>query len=421
MWINKKIAVLLAIASISLLQAGQKEYLEGIKLYDNKEYQKAFPIIHKEAISGSHPAQYRIAEMYEKGEGIKQDYKQASYWYKAAAAKYDYVEIEQTENKDKSFIKKLENQIGDTSIKEANEFTMAKLDQNTPETKALVKSVVDNGFFGLQPYRVNYFMPISYSSEKPVRVNSAIPEQDLPLSLQNQTYEKNTEVEFQLSLKKQISYDIFGWNEMISFAYTQKVCWQMYSKSAPFRETNYMPEVFMTVPTSQSIDDATGLKAIKYGFLHQSNGQEGYRSRSWNRLYATGMWQWGNLFLATTAWYRIPESEKPYGYYDGTLGILGANEEGDDNPDILSYMGYGDIRADYLYNKHQFGLLFRNNLQLRGGNKGAVEFKWSYPFLNSPNVFWYATFFNGYGNSLIDYNRNVTKTSVGFSFSRGLF
>ncbi|BDY12617.1 phospholipase A [Hydrogenimonas cancrithermarum] len=56
-----------------------------------------------------------------------------------------------------------------------------------------------------------------------------------------------------------------------------------------------------------------------------------------------------------------------------------------------------------------------------GHQRGAVQFDWSYPFFGSETTFWYLKFFNGYGESLIDYNRNITKASFGFSFSRGVF
>ncbi|HIC42873.1 MAG TPA: hypothetical protein EYO73_00835 [Sulfurimonas sp.] len=44
-----------------------------------------------------------------------------------------------------------------------------------------------------------------------------------------------------MSLKKQLSYNLLGMNDFISVAYTQKVWWQLYSDSGPFRETNYLP------------------------------------------------------------------------------------------------------------------------------------------------------------------------------------
>lgn len=99
--------------------------------------------------------------------------------------------------------------------------------------------------------------------------------------------------------------------------------------------------------------------------------------------------------------------------------IIEQASDGDDNPDIEDYLGSGDIKISYLYGRSQLGLLLRNNLKL-SDNKGAVEFSFSYPFFNSPNTFWYTKAFTGYGESLIDYNVNVTKVSFGFSFSRGL-
>jgi phospholipase A1 len=114
----------------------------------------------------------------------------------------------------------------------------------------------------------------------------------------------------------------------------------------------------------------------------------------------------------------LPEDKKSEAYYNGTLPLGDdVNKAGDDNPDIEKYMGYGSIEAKYLYGQSEFGLLFRNNLRT-SGNKGAIELNYSYPAFGSKNTFWYAKFFNGYGNSLIDYDQSVTNTSFGVSFSR---
>lgn len=415
-----KIALLISVLT-TMLCADQKDYLEGMEHYKAKEYDKAFPIIFNEAQEDNRAAQYRLAEMYENGHGTAVDHEQAMYWYKLSATRYAYIEEDKVEDENLSYLKQIGRQFGNESIERGNEYALAKMDTSTPETKRLLKSITDDGFFGLQPYQTNFFLPLSYGKDKPPRYSSAIPPSKLDELADNPKYDENIEVEFQLSLKKQLSYDLFGFNEYVNFAYTQKVWWQLYSDSAPFRETNYLPEIFVNVPTSSSVDEAIGLKSVKFGFIHESNGQDGYRSRSWNRLYATGMWQWKNLFMATRAWFRIPESDKSDGYYSGDLGIDGANESGDDNPDIEKYLGYGDIKIDYLYKKSQFGLLIRNNLRLGDDNKGAVEFNYSVPFLDSPNTFWYLKIFHGYGESLIDYNREVTKVAFGFSFSRGLF
>jgi len=396
-------------------------YLEGLKYYEAGQYDKAFPIILEEAKEKDNKAaQYRLAEMYEQGKGTEVDYKEASVWFKKAASKYSFVEKKEFEDKsDESFSDRLSQQFGQDSAKAGAEFALAKLDTDTPETKTLLTSLVDGDFFGLKPYGVNYILPFSYSKDKPNRVSPTLGTNPTGF----ETYEENVEVVFQLSLKKELSFNLFGWDEYITAAYTQKVWWQLYDESGPFRETNYQPEIFMTIPTSQSIDDDYGLKAVKLGFIHESNGQEGYRSRSWNRLYATGMWQWDNLFLSTRVWYRLTEDEKPQAFYDETITdpvLIQAQSDKDDNPDIHQYMGYGDIKLDYLYQKHQFGLMVRNNLDF-DDNKGAVEFTYAYPLFNSPNTSLYVKLFNGYGESLIDYDQEVTKASFGFSFSNGLF
>ncbi|PHR56196.1 MAG: hypothetical protein COA44_08890 [Arcobacter sp.] len=403
------------------LHAIVAKYTDGLSLYKAQKYDKAFVIILDEAKKGNKAAQYRIGEMYETGKGIKLDYKQAMNWYKRSSSKFAYIEKDLISKEDnKSLLIQVQDQFGNDSIVRGGEFALAKMDTNTPETKKLMKSLTSGGFFGLQAYNTNFYLPISYAHDKPTRINSLYhrddPNSPIPSDI---TYSENVEAQFQLSLKKQISYDFFGLNEFIYFAYTQKVWWQIYADSAPFRETNYLPEFFMTVPSSFKMDEAIGLKAIKYGFIHESNGQEGYRSRSWNRVYLTGMWQWGNLFAATRAWYRLNENEKPADY--DSLGPIGANSKGDDNPDIAEYLGYGDIRLSYLNGKSQYEVLLRNNLRLNSQNKGAIEFSWSYPFFDSPNTFWYIKLFNGYGESLIDYDNEVTKASIGFSFSRGLF
>jgi len=402
------------------LQADNNDYAQGLAYCNDKEYDKAFPIIYKEAQNDNKAAQYRLAYMYENARGTKLDKEKALYWYKRSSSRFNYVVSDHDNNRSLVSISK---QFEDNSIQRGNEFSLAKLDTKTPETKKLINSLLSGGFFGLRPYEVNFFLPVSYAKDKPVRHPSLyhLDDPSIPIQPSQLQYDQNIEAEFQLSLQKQVSYDLFGFNEYIFFAYTQKVWWQIYSESAPFRETNYLPQVYMAIPSASWVDEKIGLKALKFGFLHESNGQEGYRSRSWNRLYATGMWQWNNWFLATRAWYRLPEDKKPVGYYEGLLGPTMANAPGDDNPDIESYLGYGDINIHYLNGSSQYSLLIRNNLRFDEKNKGALEFDWSYAIFSSPNTFLYVKIFHGYGESLISYDKEVTKAAVGFSFSRGLF
>jgi len=418
---QKYLTTLLLLLQTSFLFASQNTeiYLRAEQYFNEKQYEKALPLLKQEAKKGSKPSMYRLGYMYQNGLGVEQDDKQAAHWFQQSASNYSYTLTMESEEEldEKSFSERISDQMDQNTNKEGAEYSLLKMDTDTVETKSIMSSLIDGNFFGLQAYQETFILPVSYSSKKYPRISSAIPIKT--------EYQKNTEAEFQISLKKPLTYNLFGLHEHITFAYTQKVWWQMYSDSAPFRETNYLPELFMTVPSSQEFDDNYGLKFTKYGFLHESNGQEGYRSRSWNRLYATANWQWDNIFLSTRVWYRLTEDKKHDGYYDGKVdpdsGIFNPNDEGDDNPNIYEYLGYGDVKVNYLFGKNEIGSIFRYNFGAGGKNRGAIDAHWSYPFFNSEHTFWYVKFFSGYGESLIDYDRYVTKTSFGFSFSRALY
>ena len=164
-----------------------------------------------------------------------------------------------------------------------NSTSAASIKQNCAEEQArdLVieqrvenEQAVRNNPFGIIAHRANFLQPLSYS----VRPNN--------LALYGYDLQR-AEVKFQLSFKFPIGNPI--WNDRIQFygAYTNQSWWQAYNRdaSAPFRETNHEPEVFATIRTNLSplgFDTAF----IKAGLSHQSNGQSGLRSRSWNRIYA---------------------------------------------------------------------------------------------------------------------------------------
>jgi phospholipase A1 len=283
-------------------------------------------------------------------------------------------------------------------------FLLHKVSKVDKDARIFIERYISSDF-GLYAYKTNYVIPLSFASTKyPYWSENGV-------VADAKTYDKKYEVEFQLSLKKPLFFNLLGQNEIIIFAYTQKVWWQLYSPSSPFRETNYEPEIFITFPTSENIDKKSGLKGIRFGFAHESNGRSGLHSRSWNRLYFSSMWQFGNLFTNFRLWHRISEDAK----------VSPTDLGGDDNPDIEDYMGYGDLSFSYLYRKQQITLLLRNNLDFNGDNKGALSVDWSLPIPYAKDSFWYIKLFSGYGESLIDYNRRVDKIAFGFSFSRGLF
>ena len=132
---------------------------------------------------------------------------------------------------------------------------------------------------------------------------------------------------------------------------------------------------------------------------HQSNGRGGTLSRSWNRLYADFEFEKDNLVVGLKPWWRIPEDDK-----DDPL-----DASGDDNPDIDDYLGYFEFTTVYRYQDHEFGLLLRNNL--RDDNRGAVQLDWTFPLWRG--IRGYAQYFNGYGETLIDYDARIERFGIG--------
>ena len=394
-------------------------YSAALKLYNEGSYNESYPIIEDQAKNGNKEAQFLLAHMFEVGLGTKKDHEQSIYWYKQSASKYKYViedEPEFVDDNTSDFISRVKNQMNYTSEEKGSHFAFSKIDTKVPEIKSRLLKMIENKF-GLQPYKTNYIAPLTYSSTSYQRHFSTFNDNTIPSEWQEHIdYDNHIEAEYQFSFQKPLTYNLFGWNEFINFAYTQHVWWKLYDNSAPFRETNYIPELFMIVPSSDSIDEKYHLKGIKFGYRHQSNGQEGYQSRSWDRLFLSGVWQFDNLFLKAESWYRLPEEGKSEDFYAGE----NPKADGDDNPDILDYMGYGKIEANYLWDDRQLTVMLRNNFDFND-NKGAIEVNYTQPFVNSKNTYWFLKVFSGYGESMIDYNRNVSKVSLGFAYSRSLF
>jgi len=251
------------------------------------------------------------------------------------------------------------------------------------------RKALDNPFV-IIPHKPNYLLPYSYN---------ATPNGD-PFDASKGEVDRH-EVKFQFSFKLPLVRDIFHDNGELFFAYTNLSFWQAYNKdvSSPFRETNHEPELFLAVDNDWRIFGLTNTRNL-LGVVHQSNGQSGSLSRSWNRVYATITLSRGNFAMALKPWWRIPEGDK----------TSPDDPDGDDNPDIHRYLGYGELYLFYKVGRQTFGVVARNNLRDHH-NRGAVQCDWTFPI--SDKLKGYVQFFNGYGESLIDYNASTSRIGVG--------
>ena len=247
---------------------------------------------------------------------------------------------------------------------------------------------IDNRALRFRPHQANYLIA-TYShapNGEPYLPFRDLLEQDKGLS--------HAELAYQLSFKIKMIDQAFSKPVDLWFGYTQKSFWQAanHDASSPFRETNYEPEVMAVMPLKGSL---LGVNArfAGLGFVHQSNGQAGSLSRSWNRTYAQLGVDKGNFSLVGRVWKRVSEAA-----------------DDDNNPDIVDYLGRGDLVAAYQWDN---GQELNATVRFNGStDKSGVQIGYTYPIAGKVGA--YVHLFSGYGQSLIDYN--YFQRSIGFGF-----
>ena len=287
----------------------------------------------------------------------------------------------------------IRNAPGDTTVDELR----AACEQNTQSIQSTQTGVVDERLraekqtedrpWVITPHRPNYILPISYNWD----VNRAPFDEALG---EGQALE-SAEVKFQISFKFPLAHQLFNDRGSLYFAYTNTSWWQLYNAdvSSPFRETNHEPEIFLRFENNWEV---FGLRnsLIDIGYNHQSNGRSEPLSRSWNRIFATFVFERGNFAFGIRPWVVV-----------GNI---------DSNDDIEDFLGHGDIRLAYVWKRNTFTALLRNNLST-SDNHGAVELTWSRPLWAQLRL--YTQYYYGYGESLIDYNAKVNRLGVGFAIN----
>jgi phospholipase A1 len=267
--------------------------------------------------------------------------------------------------------------------------TIPTLAATISEEKAMYNRMIDTRHV-LLPHRGNYILPFVYNN---------IPHESLyshlisPESKGKGDYYKKEEAEFQFSLLFPIHRNVFSDNVDLHFGYTHHAWWQAYNGewSRPFRETNYMPELF-TRYLNPSNDKIWGfnLLALDTGFVHHSNGQIEQLSRSWNRIFARSYLQSDYFVAIVSSWWRVPEES-----------------DNDDNPDIENYYGYGDVEILKSFGKHV------GHAKVAIASHGSLDLKYSYPWRE--HLRWFLSAQTGYAHSLIEYDRPTQRIGVGIT------
>ncbi|MFA9485761.1 MULTISPECIES: phospholipase A [unclassified Moraxella] len=250
----------------------------------------------------------------------------------------------------------------------------------------------EQGLWRVRPHNPVYILPM-YLHGKPNR-SPGTPTQEAWHYTSND--QRAPELKYQISVKSKMAEDVFGSNADLWFGYTHLAHWQIYNEdnSRPFRAHDYEPEIFLTQPVVADLPFGGRLRMLGVGAVHHSNGEDNPWSRSWNRGYVMAGMEWGKLTVMPRLWGRI---------------LKEGGSKPDDNPDILDYYGYGDVKFLYhLNNDKNISGTARFNPKT---GKGALQLDYVHPI--GKGISGYVQLFQGYGQSLIDYNHEATSIGVG--------
>ncbi len=241
-------------------------------------------------------------------------------------------------------------------------------------------------YFAIAFYKPTYILPYYFtgSPDNVVYRNNTPNDESL----------KHSEVKYQFSVKVPIWKNILDHPSSLFFAYTQLSYWQLYNKSAFFRETDYEPEAFLANETNWHLGKNWQLSFLNVGATHQSNGFGNSLERSWNRLYLEAIASTDNWVVSFKPWYVISTNSN--------------------NNNIAEYLGYGRILVAYKFHRQVFSIRAHNLIE-GGARHATAEVSWSFPI--TPYIKGYVQIFSGYGQSLIEYNHRTNSVGVGVALS----
>jgi phospholipase A1 len=218
---------------------------------------------------------------------------------------------------------------------------------------------------------------------------------------------------FQFSFKYRLLGDKARLDEKIPalrglfIGFTQRSLWDINADSSPFFDTSYMPELMLE--SQQVVDPGSegGIKLLGYqaGVRHESNGRDGPESRSLNIAYIRPVFAWGRL----DGW-NLVVAPRLFAYVGDVVN----------NPDIADYRGHAELTA--VLGRNDRGALTLTGRLGQGAHKGSWQADLTLP-VKFDKIFDFATYvliqyWNGYGESLRNYNQRTETVRAGFSLVR---
>lgn len=210
------------------------------------------------------------------------------------------------------------------------------------------------------------------------------------ISLNERITSRTADVKYQISIRHRLTKSLLPLNTFLYLTYTQKSFWDIYTKSAPFRDNNYNPGIGLGryIIVDNKLTGATFLQ-----LEHESNGQNDELSRDINLISFSGKYFFTNN-LSIKFKVSVPF-------------LIGEHNE-----DILDYRGTGNFTIDYKTrnDKWWFSGAFSPKKSVRRAN---VSLTAGYKVSDRFNQYLFGEFYSGTGDSMLDYQSHDLKLRVG--------
>ena len=203
--------------------------------------------------------------------------------------------------------------------------------------------------------------------------------------------EYNSDVKFQISFQQRLTKSVLPGHTYLYLFYTQKAIWHVFRNSLPFYDLNFNPGIGISkhiIMKNRLLGKLTLLAE------HESNGRDGIASRSWNKISLAGE-AYISPYLMAHAKYWIPIVDGQY------------------NRDILRYMGI--YQAGFQAKSHDDKWVLDMTLVKRKGwnlNFNTIV-QLGYRINHNSNQFIMLQYYNGYGESLLDYKQYHSRIRIG--------
>lgn len=217
-------------------------------------------------------------------------------------------------------------------------------------------------------------------------------------SLSETPSKHNSDAKFQISFAFRLTNASLPWGTYLSLTYTQLAFWNVFEDSFPMRDINFNPGIAWTKPYYYQ-DRYLGSSSLI--IEHESNGRDGDASRSWNRISLSS-----NLY--------VTERIRVFG------NIWIPIVDGCNNKNLAEYKGLFYLGTEIQTLNKRLPVCF--TIEKRKGFRQfntIAEISWR--IHKKTNLSLFAQFYNGYAESLIDYDQHITMFRAGIVFKPKFF